>query len=207
MEDLPTVIRGVRQALGMRQADLAGALKVKRNTVSQYETKKATPSTMVLVRLHNVAPPGTLKDTLHARLLSDFEQGYPEHAEMAEGVIEELVTAGLVEARFPATKNKRRAEQLARFAGLVPRIAAKPILDESIIDILNQWWVSGDGATVKIFRDAAEYVRVRLDILAGLDLEEPGNAELMRQHAKSARRLAIELLRQADVAEEKSRLK
>ena len=72
MGDISVTIREVRQALGMRQADLADELKVKRNTISQYETGTAKPSTVVLARLYNIAPPGQWKDAVHERLVSDF---------------------------------------------------------------------------------------------------------------------------------------
>jgi transcriptional regulator with XRE-family HTH domain len=189
----------------MRQADLAEELKVKRNTVSQYETGDAKPSTVVMARLYNLAPPGQWKDAVHKHLVSDFKGAFPEHPELAESVVADIATSESVLSQFPSTKNPRRAEQLARFAALIPRIAQKPMLDESINNILDNWFMFGSSETVKIFRDAAEHVRIRLEILAGVDTEELEHAEIMRNLAKEARRLAIALLRQADVAEEKGR--
>src|ERR1035441_1192383 len=157
MEDLSETIREVRRALGLRQTDLAEALKVKRNTVSQYETGAAAPSTVVLVRLYNLVPPGKLKKALHDHLVYDFQRDYPENPELAEGVIQDIATSESVLAHLPPTKNLRRSEQLARFASLVPRIGQKPMLDASMNDLLDDWFLYGDSDTVKVFRDAAEY--------------------------------------------------
>lgn len=205
MGDISVTIREVRQALGMRQADLADELKVKRNTISQYETGTAKPSTVVLARLYNIAPPGQWKDAVHERLVSDFRGAYPEHPELAEAVVADIATSESVLAQFPPTKNERRAEQLARFAALIPRIAQKPMLDESINDILDNWFLRGDSESAKIFRDTAEYLRIRLDFFIGVGDGEPENVETVRGATKGARRLAIALLRQADAAEEKGR--
>jgi len=205
VSDISATIREVRQALGMRQADLAEVLKVRRNTISQYETGTAKPSTVVLARLYNISPPGQWKSAVHAYLVSDFRGSFPEHPELAEAVIADIATSESVLAQFPPTKNERRSQQLARFAALIPRIAQKPMLDGSINDILDDWFTRGDSETVKVFRDAAEYVRIRLGISAGVDTEEPGEADIMSALAKKARQMAIALLRQADVAEDQGR--
>jgi transcriptional regulator with XRE-family HTH domain len=204
MEDLPAAVRAVRQALGMRQADLAEALKVKRNTISQYETGDATPSFLVLTRLYNVAPPDW-KSAFRDRLVSDFRADYPEHPELAEAVVQDLSSSETILHQFPKTKNMRRGSQLQRLASVIYRISQKPMLDPSINDILDDWFLQGDSTTAKVFREAAEYIEVRLEILAGGDPEEPDHADVMRAAAKAARRLAIALLRQADIAEEKAR--
>jgi transcriptional regulator with XRE-family HTH domain len=189
----------------MRQSDLAAMLGVDQSTVSQYESGRAAPSMPVLVRLYNLTLPPELKKVVHEHLVKDLNRQQPEHRELTEGVIESLASADAVMARFPSTKKKDRAAQLARFANLVPSIGQKPMLDKSVVDILEDWFWHGDTDTVQVFRDAAEYLRVRLEILAGVDPEELDHAETMRQVAKAARRLAIALLRQADIAEEKGR--
>lgn len=205
MDELSVTIREIRQALGMRQADLADQLNIKRNTISQYETGRAKPSTMVLTRLYNMSPPGKWKNAVHDYLVADFRGAYPEHPELAETVFTDIATSELVLAQFPSTKNERRGQQLARFAALIPRIAQKPMLDESINDILDNWFLRGDSESAKVFRDTAEYLRVRLEFFVGAGDGEPENVEIIRGAAKEARRLAIALLRQADVAEEKCR--
>ena len=198
-------ILSARSALKMRQADLASLLGVDRSTVSQYESGRAAPSLPVLVRLYNLTLPPELKKAVQERLVKDLIWQRPEHQELTEAVIEYLASADAVMARFPSTKKKERAAQLARFANLVPSIGQKPMLDKSVVDILEDWSWYGTAETVQIFRNASEYLRVRLEILGGVDPEEPEHADAMREAAKAARRLAIALLRQADIAEEKAR--
>lgn len=198
------MIRAVRQVLRMRQADLAAELRVKRNTVSQYETGDARPSIPVLLRLYNLRLQPELKREIHEHLASDLNRKQPGYPELTDGVIEDWASAEAVMLRFPSTKKRQRAEQLARLAHLLPGIGRKSMLDKSVIDVLDNWFTYGDTETVRLFQDAAEYLRVRIDILAGVDPEEPNHLDLMRQTAKTARRLAIALLRQADAAEQKA---
>jgi transcriptional regulator with XRE-family HTH domain len=204
MEDLSAAIRAIRQSLGMRQADLAVELGVKRNTVSQYETGDATPSLAVLVRLYNLVPPGDLRNGLEEYMVRDLKSNHSVQPERGDLVFKSLLNTEALLAQFPRTPSTRRGLQLERLASVVSHIAGMPMLDDSIIDILKDWLMHGGSETVKVFRDAAEYLHLRLDILVGVDTDESIHADLMLQNAKAARRLAIALLRQADIAEEKA---
>lgn len=203
MEELSIAVREIRRCLGMRQADLARELGVKRNTVSQYESG-AAPSTVVMARIYNIAPPGKWKDAIHEHLVADFKKAFPENPETAKGAIQDITNAAGIRAQFPATKSERRSEQFDRFAAVVSRIATLPSLDESVIEILQAWFLMGNSDTARAFRDAAEYLHARLGMMAPLQGDEAERATLMGQGAKTARQLAIALLRQADVAEQKA---
>lgn len=206
--NLGSSIRQIRQALNETQRDFSSRIGVNQSTLSQYEGGGARPSLPVLLRILNSAPSRELREAVHNYLAQYLESTEPgsEYPESTEGVIKSLASADLVLSTFPPTKSAARSAQLSRFAHLVPDIGRMPSLDSSVVDILEMWVYYGDSETVKIFRDAAKYLSVRIDVLAGGDPLEPSSIEDMRAAAQAARGLAVSLLHQADIAEEKARL-
>jgi DNA-binding XRE family transcriptional regulator len=200
--DVGSIIRNIRKGLGKNQRDFSQFIGIKQGTLSQYESGVARPGTTVLIRILNLAPMGSLKDELNQHLVSRLKEDHPEYPELAQGVAEMLCSSDAVYARLPRAENREQAEQLKRFADLVASVGTLPRLDKSVVDILDYLLTCYvDANTLKVFQDTKEYLSVRYTLLAGF-LED--DADNWRRTVKSARRMAMALLRQAEAAEEKA---
>jgi transcriptional regulator with XRE-family HTH domain len=187
----------------MRQADLAERLGVKRNTISQYESG-LRPGVAVLMRLYNMAP-AQWKDTFREQTALDLVFHNKEAPELECPAVGELRSAEDIFRQFPEMAGSAVRGRFLRFADLVARVAQGGSLDDSVNDMLDDWAIFGDSRTAKAFREAAEYVRHRVAFLTGIYPDGKDQTEAVREYARAARRLAMALLRQSDIAEKEAR--
>jgi transcriptional regulator with XRE-family HTH domain len=131
---LGAVIRAIRGRLGETGGTFGERLGVRQNTISQYESDKATPSTAVLLRLYQLAGTEDEKSAIRHEL-GDSAQGLLER----ERDFERL--AGAVKKELDSMSASRAANPNARkrFADLILDVIRQPDVPLWLLDLLALW--------------------------------------------------------------------
>jgi transcriptional regulator with XRE-family HTH domain len=161
---LADAIRKTRDRSGLSQADFAARLKTQRAAIARWESGKAKPSILALVRL--------------AELAKNTEEEAPILAALG-GLVGGMDPSRVARSLFP---NIEMHEMMSSLASVVHAhggdlIKAGPLLtvvalivarcgkiDRSIVEILSLWLNYWDKpAALKHFQDAEAYLRVQLE--------------------------------------------
>jgi transcriptional regulator with XRE-family HTH domain len=127
-------IRLIRKRLGETGTIFGERFGVRHNTVSQYESGKATPSTSILLKMYRLAETEAEKRPILAELgdsaadLLAREQGFQEIAGRVKNELDALVTARA------AGPNARK-----RFYELIIEILRQPDIPLWLLDLIDLW--------------------------------------------------------------------